>query len=211
MFCKKGVLRNFTKYTRKRLCWSLFLIKLQTLGLIKREALVKKRLWVEKRLFIKKVKQKQNLEFAVEKKAGKEQSWKKKHERNVFLCIGKLEASSINNILLASFYFYSSPCYSFKLSVLFIIMIPWSCFKAEAVIGRYSSKIVVLQCSFCALIKALRNACEKFNFSNLFISSSSLQSYWRMNSLSDKFCKGIWSQAYNHSRVFETNSGFHVK
>ena len=29
VFCKKGVLRNFTKFTGKHLCQSLFLIKLQ--------------------------------------------------------------------------------------------------------------------------------------------------------------------------------------
>ena len=46
--------------------------------------------------------------------------------------------------------------------------------KAEAVIGRRSSKIVVLWCSFCTLAKALRNACERIHFSSLFISSSSL-------------------------------------
>ena len=32
-FCRKGVLRNFTKFTEKRLCQSLFLIKLQVSGL----------------------------------------------------------------------------------------------------------------------------------------------------------------------------------
>ena len=31
VFCKKGILRNFTKFTVKRLCQSLFLIKLQAL------------------------------------------------------------------------------------------------------------------------------------------------------------------------------------
>ena len=29
VFCKKGILRNFAKFTGKRLCQSLFLIKLQ--------------------------------------------------------------------------------------------------------------------------------------------------------------------------------------
>ena len=29
MFFKKGALTNFTKFTEKHLCWSLFLIKLQ--------------------------------------------------------------------------------------------------------------------------------------------------------------------------------------
>ena len=32
------------------------------------------------------MKQKQNLEFAVEKKAGKEQSWKKKSMKETFFC-----------------------------------------------------------------------------------------------------------------------------
>ena len=31
-FSKKGVLKHFAKFTVKHLCWSLFLIKLQTLG-----------------------------------------------------------------------------------------------------------------------------------------------------------------------------------
>ena len=41
MLCKKGVLRNFTKFTGKHLCQSLFLIKLQASGLelyLKRES-----------------------------------------------------------------------------------------------------------------------------------------------------------------------------
>ena len=29
VFCKKGVLRNFSKFTGKHQCWSVFLIKLQ--------------------------------------------------------------------------------------------------------------------------------------------------------------------------------------
>ena len=33
VFCRKGVFRNFAKFTRKRLCQSLFLIKLRALGL----------------------------------------------------------------------------------------------------------------------------------------------------------------------------------
>ena len=41
VFCKKGVLRNFTKFTGKHLCQSPFLIKLQASGL----KLLKKRLW----------------------------------------------------------------------------------------------------------------------------------------------------------------------
>ena len=34
---KKGVLKNFANYTGKQLCWSLFLIKLQALGLFSGE------------------------------------------------------------------------------------------------------------------------------------------------------------------------------
>ena len=60
---------------------------------------------------------------------------------------------------------------AFKLFAFYIIMI---CLKAEAVIGRRSSKIVVLKCCFFSLVKALGNACEKFDFTSLFISSSSL-------------------------------------
>ena len=33
VYCKKGVLRSFTKFTWKHLCQSLFLIKLQASGL----------------------------------------------------------------------------------------------------------------------------------------------------------------------------------
>ena len=33
VFCKKGVLRNFAKFTGKHLCWSLLLIKVQTSSL----------------------------------------------------------------------------------------------------------------------------------------------------------------------------------
>ena len=50
-------------------------------------------------------------------------------------------------------------------------------FKAEAVIGRCFSKIVILQCSFFALVKAWRNACYRFYFSSLFIGSSCLLFY----------------------------------
>ena len=46
---------------------------------------------------------------------------------------------------------------------------PITYFKA-AVIGRRFSKIVVLQCSFFALVKAWRNAFDTFYFSSLFIS-----------------------------------------
>ena len=43
MFCKKGVLRNFAKFTRKHLCESLFLInKVACLSL---QFYLKKRLW----------------------------------------------------------------------------------------------------------------------------------------------------------------------
>ena len=31
VFCKKGVLKNFGNFTGNRLCWSLFLVKLQAL------------------------------------------------------------------------------------------------------------------------------------------------------------------------------------
>ena len=41
VFCEKGVLRNFTKSTRKHLCQVSFLIKLQTWPV----PLLKKRLW----------------------------------------------------------------------------------------------------------------------------------------------------------------------
>ena len=57
-------------------------------------------------------------------------------------------------------------------------MISWSCFKAEVAIGTHSAKIVVLQCSFCALVRAFRSTCESFYFSGLFISSPSLQFYY---------------------------------
>ena len=40
VFCKKAVLRNFTKFTEKHLCQRLFFNKLQASGL-----LLKKRLW----------------------------------------------------------------------------------------------------------------------------------------------------------------------
>ena len=33
LFCKKRYLQNFANFTGKHLCWSLFLIKLQALGL----------------------------------------------------------------------------------------------------------------------------------------------------------------------------------
>ena len=42
MFCKKGVLRNFTKITGKHLCQSLFFNKVPGLRLA---TLLKKRLW----------------------------------------------------------------------------------------------------------------------------------------------------------------------
>ena len=42
VFCKKGVLRNFAKFTGKHLCQSLFLIKLQA---SRPPTLSKKRLW----------------------------------------------------------------------------------------------------------------------------------------------------------------------
>ena len=42
VFCKKGVLRNFTKFTGKHLCQSLFFNKVAGLG---PATLLKKRLW----------------------------------------------------------------------------------------------------------------------------------------------------------------------
>ena len=33
VFCTKGALKNFANFSGKHLCWSLFLIKLQALGL----------------------------------------------------------------------------------------------------------------------------------------------------------------------------------
>ena len=42
MFCRKGVLRNFAKFTRKRLCQSLFFRKVTGL---RPATLLKKRLW----------------------------------------------------------------------------------------------------------------------------------------------------------------------
>ena len=42
MFCKKDVLTNFTKFTGKHLCWSLFLNKVAGL---RPTTLLKKRLW----------------------------------------------------------------------------------------------------------------------------------------------------------------------
>ena len=44
MSCKKGVPKNFTKFTGKHLCWSLFLIKLQAVRLVQ---LIKKRLQIK--------------------------------------------------------------------------------------------------------------------------------------------------------------------
>ena len=42
VFFKKGVLENFTKFTEKHLCWSLFLIMLQA---FRPATLLKERLW----------------------------------------------------------------------------------------------------------------------------------------------------------------------
>ena len=56
-------------------------------------------------------------------------------------------------------------------------VLPITYFEAEAVIGKRVSKVVVLQCSFFAFIKALRNVCYRFHFSSLFIRSSSLLFY----------------------------------
>ena len=44
VFCKKGVLRNFAKFTGKHVCQGLFFIKLQASSL-KPATLLKKRLW----------------------------------------------------------------------------------------------------------------------------------------------------------------------
>ena len=57
------------------------------------------------------------------------------------------------------------------------VVFPITYFKGEAVIGRRFSKIVILQCSFFALVKAWGNACDRLYFSSLFISSSSLSFY----------------------------------
>ena len=78
---------------------------------------------------------------------------------------------------------------AYKAEAVFPIMY----FKAEAVIGKRFSNIIVLRCSFFTLFKAWRNACDKFHFSSLFIISCSLLFYWRMNSLS-YILLGIWSQ-----------------
>ena len=91
----------------------------------------------------------------------------KKSMENFFVCIGKFGKlfPFISIHLLAS-----SSCQDyFKLSVLFIIMVSRSWFKAEVVISRCSAKIVVRQCGFCALVKALRNACEMFHFSGCLL------------------------------------------
>ena len=81
---------------------------------------------------------------------------KKKHKKLFSVHWKTWKAFSINNII-----FPATSSYQNKHSALFII-ISWSCFKAVAVIGRRSSKIVVLQCNFCALVKALRNTCGYF-------------------------------------------------
>ena len=44
MFCKKGALRNFVKFTGKHVCQGLFFIKLQASSL-KPSTLLEKRLW----------------------------------------------------------------------------------------------------------------------------------------------------------------------
>ena len=54
---------------------------------------------------------------------------------------------------------------------------PITHFKADRVIGRRFSKIVVRQCSFFVPAKAWRNACDRFHFSSLFISSPCLLFY----------------------------------
>ena len=62
---------------------------------------------------------------------------------------------------------------AYKAEAVFPIMY----FKAEAVIGKRFSNIIVLRCSFFAFFKAWRNACDRFHFSSLFISSCSLLFY----------------------------------
>ena len=54
------------------------------------------------------------------------------------------------------------------------VVFPITYFKTESVIARRFSKIVILQCSFFAFAKAWRNACHRFYFGSLFISSFSL-------------------------------------
>ena len=49
VFCKKCVLKNFTLFTGKHLCWSLFLIKLQSFSpstLLKRDSNTGVFLWI---------------------------------------------------------------------------------------------------------------------------------------------------------------------
>ena len=54
---------------------------------------------------------------------------------------------------------------------------PIAYFKAEAVIGRRFPKIVILQYTFFALVKAWRNVWDRFHFGSFFISYSCLLFY----------------------------------
>ena len=119
----------------------------------------------------------QNVEFTVER------SWKEIacSMENFFCALENLES------LFHKWYNISKFLFLFILLLLLHIKIVlnsqhfmfyysdiMSCFKAEAFIRRRCWRIAVVQCSFCALAKALKNACERFCFSSLFISSSSL-------------------------------------
>ena len=42
LFCKNDVLKNFTKFTEKRLCWSLILIRLLQAAAFRTAALLKR-------------------------------------------------------------------------------------------------------------------------------------------------------------------------
>ena len=84
-----------------------------------------------------------------------EQNWKEKAWKTFSVHWKTWEAFLINNIIQQTFISTHLPVTSsyqnsFKLSTIFIIMISWLYFKAEAVTGRCSSKIVVLQLNNCA-------------------------------------------------------------
>ena len=55
MFCKKGVLKNFAKFTGKYLRWSLFLIKLQAVAVGGRQVVAGRLLQAEATLLQKKL------------------------------------------------------------------------------------------------------------------------------------------------------------
>ena len=46
VFCKKGLLKNLTKFTGKHFCWSIFLIKLQAFNLIESNSNTAGFLWI---------------------------------------------------------------------------------------------------------------------------------------------------------------------